>query len=134
MALVTHKQKPFTMKKIIALFVLMLAFGLNANAQQKKAPQAAATTTAQNPAEQTIKQAAVKDLTAMMQVVELEATKQQDFLGLFEYKHRLLQEDLSAERKAILAETIEAKMRAGLNSDQMAKLSQSPALLKKLTH
>ena len=133
MALVTHKQKPFTMKKIIALFVFMLAFGLNANAQQKKAAQATATTTV-TPEQQQIKQAAVRDLALMMEVIELDAQDQQSFLGLFERKHRYLMQNLSDERKAILADETKAKIEATLNADQNAKLAQSPALMQKLTH
>ena len=122
------------MKKIIALFVFMLAFGLTATAQQKKAPKAVAATTAQSSTEQKVKDAAAKDVVAMMEVIDLDAANKQNFLGLFEYKHNLLQQNLSDERKAILAETIEAKIKATLTPDQNAKLAQSPALLTKLTH
>lgn len=121
------------MKKIIALFVFMLAFGLTANAQQKKATQAAATAT-ETPEQLAIKQAAAKDLALMMESVELTPQVQQDFMGLFEYKHQILRQNISDKRKVTLAETIEAKIKAGLNADQFAKLSQSPAVMQKLTN
>jgi len=125
------------MKKIIALFVFMLAFGLTANAQQKKAAtaSAAATTVVKADAE-AIKKAAVKDVAAMKEVIELNAQDQQSMLGLMEYKHRNLQENpgFSAERKAALSQTIEAKLRATLNADQMEKLSKMPDLMKRLTN
>lgn len=125
------------MKKIIALFVFMLAFGLTANAQQKKAAtaSAAATTVVKADAE-AIKKAAVKDVAAMKEVIELNAQDQQSMLGLMEYKHRNLQENpgFSAERKAALSQTIEAKLRATLNTDQMEKLSKMPDLMKRLTN
>lgn len=122
------------MKKIIALFVFMLAFGLTANAQQTKGTKTAAAATTEAPGEQAIKMAAAKDVTALMQVVELDATDKDSFVRLFEYKHRHLAQNLSPERKAILAETIEAKIKATLNADQNAKLAQSPALIQKLSN
>jgi len=122
------------MKKIIALFVLMLAFGLNANAQQKKAAQATATTTAQTPAQQKVKQLAAKDVALMMEVIELNAQDQQNFMGLFERKHNYLMQNLSEERKTILANETKAKIEATLNADQNAKLAQTPGLMQKLTH
>ena len=125
------------MKKIIALFVFMLAFGLTASAQQKKATQAAAATTkTANVNEQAIKKAAVKDVTAMKEVIELDSRDQESMLGLFEHKHRELQQngELSPERKANLAQIIEAKIKATLNADQIEKLQKTPALMKKLTN
>ena len=103
------------MKKIIALFVFMLAFGLTASAQQKKATQTAAATTT---------------------VAKVDARDQESMIGLFQYKHRELQKygDLSADRKAALAQTIEHKIKATLNADQVEKLAKTPALMKKLTN
>lgn len=120
------------MKKIIALFVFMLAFGLTANAQKKQAAQAAPATETANAAELAIKQASSKDLALLMEVVELDTTNKQNLLGLFEWKHRYLAQNLSNERKAIIADTVEAKMKATLTPDQNAKLATSPALLEKL--
>jgi len=123
------------MKKIIALFVVMLAFGLNANAQQKTPVKQATTTTAPSSLDVAVKQAAAKDVAAMMETIALDDANKQNFMGLFEYKHRLLmQQELSAERKSILAETIEAKIKATLTPAQNEKMAQSPALLQKLTH
>lgn len=117
------------MKKIIALFVFMLAFGLTANAQQKAPKQ-----DAQTSVEQKIKQAAAKDVALMMEVIELDADNKQNFMRLFEHKHDLLQQNLSAERKTELARVMKAKIEATLNADQNAKIAQSPGLMEKLTH
>jgi hypothetical protein len=115
------------MKKIIALFVFMLAFGLTANAQQKGSAENANTA-----AEQQIKQAAAKDVALMMEVIELDSQDKQNFMGLFERKHRYLMQNLSEERKTILRNETKAKIEATLDADQNAKLAQSPEVLQKL--
>jgi hypothetical protein len=113
------------MKKIIALFVFMLAFGLTANAQQKGSTEATSV-------EQKIKQAAAKDLALMMEVIELDSEDKQSFMGLFERKHNYLMQNLSEERKTILANETKAKIEATLDADQYAKLTQSPGVMQKL--
>lgn len=124
------------MKKIIALFVIMLAFGVNANAQQKKAPaKPVASPTQQNVNEEAIRKAAAKDFELMVANIALTEAQKPDFKGLFESKHRTLSDkSLSQERKDILAENIERKIKSGLNTDQIAKLDSNPELLRALTH
>ena len=117
------------MKKIIALFVIMLAFGVNANAQQK-APANQAIAKQQ----ETFKVAAQKDLKALKEVVKLEGKQEEAFMGLFTYKHELLSQDLSAERKDILFQSIESKITSTLTPEQNKKLAASPGLLKVLSH
>lgn len=128
------------MKKIIALFTVMLAFGFTASAQQK-AVKPATTTTAVKPAPQVtdtkdraVAESAAKDVAALGKVIAYTGTQQQDFTGLFEYKHRLLAQNLSRERKEILAQTIEAKIRATLNADQNAKLAGNTEMIKQLSN
>ena len=123
------------MKKIIALFVLMLGLSFTANAQQKNQVKQANATEASSDIRTAAKQAAVKDVAALTEVIALDDTNKQNFMGLFEYKHlTLMQQELSAERKAILADVIEAKIKATLTPDQNEKLAKSPALVQKLTH
>src|SRR5690349_9748807 len=105
------------MKKIIALFVFMLAFGLTANAQQNGSAD-----NAKASVEQKVKEAAAKDVALMMEVVELDSQDKQNFMGLFERKHRYLMQNLSEERKTILRNETKAKIEATLDADQMAKL------------
>jgi hypothetical protein len=118
------------MKKIIALFVVMLAFGLNANAQQKKAVKTAAKETTK---ELTVAEAAQSDVDALTGIVtNLNKTQKQDFYNLFEYKHRTMREDLSAERKAVVSQSIEAKIKASLDPADIQKLENNPAVMRKL--
>ncbi|MCR5863244.1 hypothetical protein LRS05_14435 [Flavobacterium sp. J372] len=118
------------MKKIIALFVVMLAFGLNANAQQKKAPKAAAKETTK---ELTVAEAAQSDLDALTAIItNLDKTKKQDLYNLFEYKHRTMREGLSAERKAAVSQSIEAKLKASFEPADIQKLENNPAVMRKL--
>lgn len=131
------------MKKIIALFVIMLAFGVNANAQQKKAKAAPAQATpAKTAPEQTkqksydveaVRKAAAKDLELMSSNLALTEEQKGIYKQLFETKHRqLTDKNLSQERKAVLAQNIETKLKSMLDADQIAKLDSNPELLKAL--
>ncbi|WP_131450706.1 hypothetical protein [Flavobacterium subsaxonicum] len=128
------------MKKIIALFVIMLGFGFTANAQQKKAAvksaAVASTATPQQTAKAaTIEKAAISDVESLNSFIPLKDADRQSLKGLFAYKHELLSDAaLSKERKDIVSQTIEAKLRATLSPEQMAKLDQNTKLLNTLTH
>ncbi|AXG72867.1 hypothetical protein DVK85_00920 [Flavobacterium arcticum] len=120
------------MKKIIALFAMMLAFGYTANAQQRKATAAVQQTSVDETA---IKQAGTKDVKALAEFIELSADEKTAFQGLFEYKHRTLADkNLSQERKDILAEQIKLKIEATISSDRVEKLNKNPKLMNILTH
>ncbi|KGO94337.1 hypothetical protein Q766_05300 [Flavobacterium subsaxonicum WB 4.1-42 = DSM 21790] len=137
---INTKQKSFIMKKIIALFVIMLGFGFTANAQQKKAAvksaAVASTATPQQTAKAaTIEKAAISDVESLNSFIPLKDADRQSLKGLFAYKHELLSDAaLSKERKDIVSQTIEAKLRATLSPEQMAKLDQNTKLLNTLTH
>lgn len=109
------------MKKLLGALVLFLAFTLNASAQEtfKKVDE---------------KVEAKANLAALTQVVQLDSKVSQDLFGLFEYKYRNLNENLSAERKVELAKIMELKLRATLTAEQMQLIESKPGLLKKLTN
>ncbi len=109
------------MKNLLGALVLFLAFTVNASAQEtfKKVDE---------------KIEAKSNLTVLSEVVELDAKLSQDLFGLFEYKYRILNENLSAERKIELAKVIEAKLRATLTETQMQSIESKKDLLKKLTN
>ncbi|MFP9098800.1 hypothetical protein ACLI09_07090 [Flavobacterium sp. RHBU_24] len=118
------------MKKIVALVVMMLGFGVTASAQTTARPAKAAVATQSSFAE-----SAKKDVAALDKVVALSAQEKQSFQGLFEYKYRELEQvSKSEDRKAIIAQTIEAKVRATLTPEKMAKLEAKPEVLKQITH
>lgn len=123
------------MKKIVALFVVMLAFGLNANAQQKKA---VATKPAANQEALSKKaafsEAAIKDVNTLSEFVKLNADQKVKLKGLFEQKHMDLAQDLSSERKAVLADYVEAQMKSYLEPAQVAKVEGNAQLMNILTH
>ncbi|AWH85184.1 hypothetical protein HYN59_08630 [Flavobacterium album] len=122
------------MKKIIALFVIMLAFGATANAQQKKA---AAQTATQQPADAdaAVNQAAAKDMGLLSETVKLTDDQNKNLKRLFQTKHKMLATpNLTEERKGVIYQNIETKLKSVLDADQIAKLDSNPELLKKLTH
>lgn len=113
--------KQITMKNLLGALVLFLAFTVNASAQEtfKKVDE---------------KVEAKTNLAALSEVVPVQGTLSEDLFRLFEYKHRNLNENLSAERKVELAKIIELKLRATLSESQMLKIESKPGLLKKLTN
>jgi hypothetical protein len=117
------------MKKIIALFVLMLGISFTASAQET-----AKTTTTAESKEAAIQKAAIEDAKALNEFIPLSNDQMQSFKGLFESKHRVLAEaNLSEDRKKSMTQTIEAKISATLTPEQFQKLSQNQTLLKQLT-
>lgn len=121
------------MKKIIALLVVMLGFGFTATAQQKSFTVKSPTTQA-TPTDPEVAKAAAKDLTALTNVVALNAVEKQNFKGLFEYKHSELKKPLTADKKKVLLNSIDAKLRASLTPEQMAKLDSNKKVLSQLTN
>ena len=121
------------MKRIIALFVVMLAFGLNANAQQKKAP-AATNQQALNTTEAAYSTAADKDIATLSQHVKLTSDQKVTLHSLFTEKHRYFGQNLSNERKAVVAENIEMKLKSTLEPAQLAKIEGNAQLMNILTH
>jgi hypothetical protein len=113
--------KQITMKNLLGALVLFLAFTVNASAQEtfKKVDE---------------KVEAKMNLAALSEVVAVQGTLSQDLFNLFEYKYRNLNENLSADKKAELANIIELKLRATLTDDQMIAILKKPGLLKKLTN
>lgn len=132
---VNTKQSYTIMKKIIAIAALMLGFGFTAQAQQKKAETAPKAAVSQQTAN--IGKLATADVETLNKAVRLTADEKKIFQELFTTKHTYLTDpgtSGSEERKGIIYKTIDAKLRATLSADKMAKLDADPALLKKLTH
>lgn len=125
------------MKKTIALFVIMLAFGINANAQQKNTT-APATATAVNKKGDAAKNeafhnAAIKDIKTLSEYINITPKQEMNLKSLFEYKHRVYSENISEERKAVSAKNFENKMKTMLTPEQFAKIANNAELLKVLT-
>jgi hypothetical protein len=110
------------MKKIIAALTLLLAFSINAHAQDKSGYVGL------NSVEKAKKQTA-----ELTEYLGLDSTMSENFFRLFEQKFTILDDkNVEAERKTELARVIEAKIRATLDGDLMARLEKNPDLLKRL--
>lgn len=107
------------MKKIFFVFALLLAFSINASAQEKKAA--------------TPQESAKKDAVELASLVKLSPDMTDNFYRLFEMKYQILEDKtLSAERIAELEKVIEAKIRASLDAKQMSLLEEDKALFARL--
>jgi hypothetical protein len=110
------------MKKIFAVLTLLLAFSLNANAQEKSFYGDL------DAAAKGKKQAA-----ELTEYLSLDQTMNQNFAMLFERKWEIMDDkNATPERKAELARVVEAKIRGTLDGNQMEKLEKNPELLKRL--
>ncbi|WP_395053713.1 hypothetical protein [Flavobacterium sp.] len=106
------------MKKLLFIFTLICAFSINASAQEQKV---------------TSQDLAKKDAVELTQLLSLNDTQTNDFFRLFEMKYTILEDKtLSDERKSVLSQTIEAKIRASLDAKQISILEANPDLLKRL--
>jgi phosphoenolpyruvate-protein kinase (PTS system EI component) len=117
------------MRKIIAVVTLMLAFTINANAQDKKTSTLSATSETNTDPQS----AAKKDASEMAEYLKLSDTQVADFFRLFETKHKMLQDkSLSQDRRKEVSKSIDAKIRATLDANQIEILEKNPELFKKL--
>ena len=110
------------MKKLIAALTLLLAFSINANAQDKSS-------IGLSPAEKGVKQAA-----ELSGYLGLDKTMNENFAKLFEYKYEVIDDiNTSPERKAEMLKAVEGKIRGTLDGTQMEILEKkNPELFKKL--
>lgn len=109
------------MKKLIAALTLILAFSINANAQDKNKPSAY--------------DLAKKQASELTEYLGLDKSQNENFVGLFEQKFSVLEnKDLTQERKDEFSRVIEAKIRASLDSNLMDKLEKNQELFQKLIH
>ncbi len=109
------------MKKILAALTLLLAFSINANAQDRSL-------NGLTPAEKGKKQAA-----ELTEYLGLDQTMNQNFAMLFEQKFTIIDDqNASPERRAELARVIEAKIRGSLDGTQLDKLEKNEDLFKRL--
>ncbi|KOS07873.1 hypothetical protein AM493_18770 [Flavobacterium akiainvivens] len=124
------------MKKIIALFIVMLGVSFTASAQKTAKPAVAAKPAAvADSKESKIQQAAVNDTKILNETVGgLTTAQMRDFKSLFEQKHRSLSDALTDERKSSIWQAIDAKIKATLTPEQLEKLNSKPEVLKKITH
>ena len=105
------------MKKLIAALMLLLAFSVNATAQENK--------------DAALK--AKKQASELSQYLGLNTEMNDAFARLFEQKITILEDKTtSQERKVEMSRVVEAKIRASLDGKQMEKLEKNPELLKKL--
>lgn len=109
------------MKKLIAALTLLLAFSINANAQDKSFDSL-------NPTEKGIKQAA-----ELSEYLGLDKIENENFAKLFEYKFRVIDDaNATPERKAEMLMAVQGKLRASLDGKQMDKLEKNEVLFKRL--
>jgi phosphate/sulfate permease len=110
------------MKKLLAAVALFFAFSIGASAQEAKGTKMSA------------EEAAKWDALKMTEVLNISASQQNDFARLFTMKHQvMMDESMSAERKAEMTKIVDAKIRASLTPEQLKKLDSDPKLLAILT-
>ena len=107
------------MKKLIAALTLMLAFSINANAQDKDTPSSY--------------DLGKKQAAELTEFLGLDKVQNENFARLFEQKISILSEkDLTVERRKELSRVIDAKIRATLDQNQMERLEKNKELFEKL--
>ncbi|MBD3583385.1 hypothetical protein [Flavobacterium selenitireducens] len=108
------------MKKILFIFAMMLAFGVSAQAQEKKASAASKG-----------RQEAVE----LADFLKLNSTELENFSKLFQMKHEMLADpSVTAQKKKEVPVIMEKKIEGSLDGNQVEKLRANKVLWEKLTH
>lgn len=101
------------MKKILATFVLFLAFSINANAQYEKS---------------------LSDVAALKAAVKVDPASEKTIQSIFYSKNKfLMQSNLSEEMKNEKFKETEKNLEAALQPSEFEKLKANAELYKKLT-
>jgi hypothetical protein len=116
------------MKKIIAIFTLILAFGFNANAQQT-AKKAVKTETK----EELIKRSVTRDVEELTSTVTMDESLKHDLTILIEMRAQdVFGSENEKDRKSKF-DGLTYKIIGGLNPEQLEQLKRNEALYKRLT-
>ena len=108
------------MKRILFIFTMMLAFGVTAQAQDKKASAASK---------------ARQEAVEMTDFLKLNSTELDSFTRLFQMKHETLENpNINAAKKKEMSVIVEKKIEASLDGNQIEKLRANKTLWEKLTH
>lgn len=106
------------MKKIFFVLTLILAFSINASAQEKRT---------------VIQELSKKDSAEVTSLLGLNETQSADLYRLFEMKNEAVSnESLSDERRAELNRIIDLKLKASLTPEQIATLESKTELYARL--
>lgn len=106
------------MKKILFIFTMVLAFGLSAQAQDKKA-------SSQSKGRQ--------DAVELVDYLQLGGSELESFSRLFQMKYEMMEDpNVSAERRKELSTIMEKKIEGTLDGNQVAKLRSNKTLWEKL--
>lgn len=118
------------MKKIIIAGLLVLAFSINVNAQNKKKTINAI---AKEVVIDTPEQAAKKDAVAISEFLGLDENLRIAFTGLFEMKHQVMQnKSETIESRREMSRIVGLKIEATIDSNQLEKLKANAALYNQL--
>ncbi|MBC7607685.1 MAG: hypothetical protein H7199_12135 [Burkholderiales bacterium] len=118
------------MKKLIAVVILLFAFTITANAQDKKA--VVSTTSSQKLSNE---DAARKDIASLIARVTINENLKKDLFTLMVMKHEALSNpQLTAADRDAISKGFEHKLMAGLTEAQRSQLSSYPELLKQMSH
>ncbi|WP_130736404.1 hypothetical protein [Flavobacterium sp. J27] len=107
------------MKRILAIFVLLFAFGLNSYAQEKNEKFTAL---------------AKKDSKDVVTLLELGDKEETDFFRLFYHKYEEQALTTDAERKKIISNQISKKLQASLTPEKFEKLKKNTTLYERVVN
>lgn len=120
------------MKKIVAFSILLLVFSIFGNAQIKKTPHLKGAPKKEIVLLSTT-EAANADATAITEFLGLNETTRENFVGLFEMKHRMMQDkSATLESKKEISRVVGLKINGTISDFQQEKLNANPTLLKRL--
>lgn len=120
------------MKKTVLLSALLFVFSLSGMAQTKK-KQPVKVAEKKETVLLTPLESGKADANAISEFLGLSETTRENFVGLFEMKHRMMQDkSATLESKKELLRVVGLKINGTISDFQQEKLNANPALLKRL--
>lgn len=116
------------MKKIIAIFTLILAFGFNANAQE-----ATKTAVKTETKEELVKRNITRDVEELISTVTMDESLKHDLTILIEMRAQDVFASKNEEERKAKFDGLTYKIIGGLNPEQLLQLKKNEPLYKRLT-
>lgn len=116
------------MKKIIALFILIVAFGFNANAQE-----ASKTAVKTETKEELVKRSITRDVEELISTVTMDESLKHDLTILIEMRAQAVFGSENEEDRKSMFDRFTYKIIGGLNPEQLLQLKKNEPLYKRLT-
>jgi len=116
------------MKRTIAIFIMLLAFGFNANAQEASKKSVKTETK-----EELVRKSVAKDSEELISTVTMNESLKHDLTLLIEMRAQAISGSENEQDKKSIFDRFANKLISGLTAEQLEQLKKNESLYKRLT-